>query len=189
MTINVTCDCGKTYQLSDDMAGKRGKCKECGNSIEIPSGENISAAPVPSIAANAGMQESLNSWDDVRTFILSEFSGSVQDEDVNSVTVVKYWDNDRGQMVVIRSIMSESGSPWISIISPVGILPAEILPRVCELLNENVCGALIKLGDRYWIRHSMPVGNTSKDEVLFPLDVVAWAADDLEMTFVGGDAQ
>jgi hypothetical protein len=189
MTIFVTCECGKVYQLSDNKAGKRATCKKCGNSLQIPNAGEVSDAPVPSTGDNSGKHESLNSWDDVRAFILSEFSGSIQDDDGESLTIVKSWEDGRGQMVIVSSIESKTGVPWIAIKSPVGILPVEILPRVCESLSGKVCGGLIKLGDRYWIRYSMPIGDTSQDELVFPLENVAGIADVLEETYVGGDAQ
>ena len=36
MPISVTCDCGKGYRVSDDKAGKRFKCRECGTLLEVP---------------------------------------------------------------------------------------------------------------------------------------------------------
>jgi hypothetical protein len=56
-------------------------------------------------------------------------------------------------------------------------------------LSDKVCGGLVKFGDRYWVRHSMPIGDTSHDELIFPIDVVSAVADTLEETFVGGDDQ
>lgn len=37
MAISVSCDCGKQYKFSDDKAGKRFKCKACGELVTIPS--------------------------------------------------------------------------------------------------------------------------------------------------------
>jgi len=36
MTILVTCDCGKNYRVSDDKAGRRFKCRECGTLLQVP---------------------------------------------------------------------------------------------------------------------------------------------------------
>ena len=186
--IFVKCDCGKSYQLSNDKAGKRLKCRGCGNPVTIPNLKEDEVSQAKSSSKSSG-QESLDSWDDVRAFILSKYSGSIQDDHGESLTILKFWDDGRSQMVIISSGASQSGVPWICIKSPVGILPVEILPRVCELLSEKVCGGLIKFGERYWVSQSMPIGNTSQDELVCPLDVVASVADTLEEAFVGGDAQ
>jgi hypothetical protein len=34
--IEFTCACGKEYKVKDEMAGRRGKCKECGAEIRVP---------------------------------------------------------------------------------------------------------------------------------------------------------
>ena len=39
MAITVSCDCGKTYRVGDDKAGKKIKCKDCGAVLAVPSGE------------------------------------------------------------------------------------------------------------------------------------------------------
>lgn len=35
--MSVTCSCGKHYQVPEQLAGKRLKCKQCGGPIEVPS--------------------------------------------------------------------------------------------------------------------------------------------------------
>jgi hypothetical protein len=36
MPIDVQCGCGKTFQVPDTMAGKRGRCKACGAVLVVP---------------------------------------------------------------------------------------------------------------------------------------------------------
>lgn len=36
MPINVQCPCGKQFRVRDELAGRRGKCSECGASVNIP---------------------------------------------------------------------------------------------------------------------------------------------------------
>jgi hypothetical protein len=36
MSIEVSCDCAMTYRLPDRFAGKRARCRECGDSIRVP---------------------------------------------------------------------------------------------------------------------------------------------------------
>ena len=47
MPIPVQCqNCGKSMKVKDDMAGKRGKCPQCGSVIEVPmAGPPPQAAP------------------------------------------------------------------------------------------------------------------------------------------------
>src|SRR5438105_2234896 len=49
MSIKVGCiQCGKVYQVDDRFAGKKAKCKACGNVLEVPA-----AAPRPAVNAAA----------------------------------------------------------------------------------------------------------------------------------------
>jgi len=46
MAIQVRCDCGKEYSLSDDMAGRKVRCKSCREIIRVPE-LNDAAMPMP----------------------------------------------------------------------------------------------------------------------------------------------
>jgi hypothetical protein len=51
MSIQVSCaGCGKSYRVDDRFAGKRAKCKACGNEMLVPA----AAAAAPRVAAGAG---------------------------------------------------------------------------------------------------------------------------------------
>lgn len=55
MAIAVTCQCGKTYSVPESMAGKRAKCKVCGEAILIPAEEVLvpTAAEEPALPMTA----------------------------------------------------------------------------------------------------------------------------------------
>ncbi len=36
MPISVICGCGKAFSVPDNLAGRRGRCKACGLTVEIP---------------------------------------------------------------------------------------------------------------------------------------------------------
>lgn len=40
MAISVSCDCGKTYRVGDDKAGKKIKCKDCGAVLAVPADDD-----------------------------------------------------------------------------------------------------------------------------------------------------
>jgi hypothetical protein len=44
MSIHFTCSCGKEYQVKDELAGKRAKCKRCGETIRVPRQDEDSPA-------------------------------------------------------------------------------------------------------------------------------------------------
>ena len=47
MTIKVVCECGKTYAVGDDKSGKRFRCKECGETCQVPAPARKAARPKP----------------------------------------------------------------------------------------------------------------------------------------------
>lgn len=56
MAIIATCTCGKQYSLKDELAGRRAKCKACGETFVIaPTGgeEIVDLAPAPEQAASS----------------------------------------------------------------------------------------------------------------------------------------
>ena len=48
MAIRFSCDgCGATFNVPDNFAGKRAKCKKCGAAVQVPAAEAPVAAPTP----------------------------------------------------------------------------------------------------------------------------------------------
>jgi PHP family Zn ribbon phosphoesterase len=46
MTIATTCQCGKKYQVKEELAGRRVKCPACGMTLTIPGGGVAKPQPV-----------------------------------------------------------------------------------------------------------------------------------------------
>jgi len=63
MSIRIECNCGKTYQVKETLAGRSAKCKSCGNVIHIPT-KNTPDAPDTSqkiqFKCQCGKQYSVN---------------------------------------------------------------------------------------------------------------------------------
>lgn len=62
MTIRVTCECGKSYRVADQHAGKVTRCKACGAALQIPTADGEgnamqqSSLPVAQIVSDATQQ-------------------------------------------------------------------------------------------------------------------------------------
>lgn len=54
-TIKFACECGKAYKVPDKFAGKRVKCKNCGETVAVPS----ASEPISSARAAAVSQRSV----------------------------------------------------------------------------------------------------------------------------------
>jgi F0F1-type ATP synthase assembly protein I len=49
MPIKVICECGKTYAVGEDKRGKRFRCKECGETCQVPAPKRKAARPKPEL--------------------------------------------------------------------------------------------------------------------------------------------
>lgn len=50
MPIRVNCECGKSFAVADQYAGKKGKCPGCGHVVQVPAGA-VAAVGASSIGA------------------------------------------------------------------------------------------------------------------------------------------
>ncbi|GBU26766.1 hypothetical protein R84B8_00278 [Treponema sp. R8-4-B8] len=127
------------------------------------------------------------SWDQVKNFIRSNYK--VQNDEGDFFKMVFDLSNDRTQMVFVQKVQTKQNGIWIQISSPVGIIGQEKMNKALETLNDKVCGGLVKIGDKHFVRHCMPIDDMSLDEFAVPLTFITSSADDLEKKFVGGDEQ
>lgn len=56
MAISLTCRCGRRFHLKDELAGKRGKCPDCGALLSIPNAPVARVAAVPAAVSAAPEQ-------------------------------------------------------------------------------------------------------------------------------------
>jgi hypothetical protein len=58
MSIEVACQCGKTFKAKDEHAGLKSKCPSCGGIINIPKA-HLAPPPIPDGVGIADLQEGL----------------------------------------------------------------------------------------------------------------------------------
>jgi hypothetical protein len=55
--IKFSCDCGKAYKVQEEFAGKKVRCKQCGESIVVPSAsESVSSARAEAVSQRSVLQ-------------------------------------------------------------------------------------------------------------------------------------
>ena len=57
MTIEVVCRCGKVMHAPSEYAGKRGRCKACGLTFQIPGPDDDVSSVEPSASAEYAVSE------------------------------------------------------------------------------------------------------------------------------------
>jgi len=124
-------------------------------------------------------------WGQVKDFVRSLYP--LQKEEEDFFNLVFDLGNNRTQLVNVFKSQSKKGDIWIQICSPVGIIKQDKINNALEDVSEAVCGGLIKINEKHFVRHCMPIDDLSKEEFILPLVYVTSMADDLEEKYVGGD--
>ncbi|MCS5699337.1 hypothetical protein NZK32_09830 [Cyanobium sp. FGCU-52] len=125
-------------------------------------------------------------WRDLQAFIRSNYKIS---EDTDDFFIILFeLGNLRSQLAFIQLVKGNSGATeWVQISSPVGDIPLENINDALERLDDKLCGGLVKIGTRHFVRHNLQLDDLSIDEFVVPLKVVVSSADELEGAFIGGD--
>jgi hypothetical protein len=124
-------------------------------------------------------------WNDLKLFIRGNYKITEEKDDL----IVLLFDlgNLRSQLALIHHVISENNVHWVQISSPVGEIPLDSLNYALEKLDNRICGGLVKIGARHFVRHNLQLGDLSIDEFTVPLRVIVGTADELESGYVGGD--
>jgi hypothetical protein len=69
----------------------------------------------------------------------------------------------------------------------VGEISLDSLNDALENLDDALCGGLVKIGEKHFVRHNLQLDDLSVEEFTVPLMVVTNKADELESRYVGGD--
>jgi ribosomal protein S27E len=134
MAISVSCDCGRSYQVTAKHAGKRFRCKSCGEKVTVPS------------RSGRGRAKSRPAQDDFEDFGEDEFEDYV-DDSYASEDDYSYPPASRPQRGSSkrRSKRRRKGMP-ISVIVALGcegiLIAFNLLSMVGNLATLN-CGAVL----------------------------------------------
>jgi hypothetical protein len=125
------------------------------------------------------------SWNAVKDFLKKNYT-NVQDNDT-SVSFTVGWNDGRSQLVIALVQTNNAGEEWLSLNSPVGAISTAKLNAALESIGEYICGGLVKIGEKHFVRHAAPMADLSEQELLAPLNNITTTADEIEKEFVGGD--
>jgi len=124
-------------------------------------------------------------WEDVKGFIRSNYK--LQKDDGDYFKMVFDVTDTRSQLIFIQKFTTKNENVWMQISSPVGVISSNNLNKALELLNDTVCGGLVKIGEKHFVRHCMPIADLSAEELTDPIHFIVNSADELEAKFVGDD--
>ena len=125
-------------------------------------------------------------WKDLSKYINNNYE--IKEEKEGFISMVIDLGNLRSQMVFIQSVRESEDSNWIEILSPIGDIPLERINEVLTKIEDKLCGGLVRIGEKHYIRHNMPIDDLSIKEFTQPLRIVTNIADQFEDEYVGDDS-
>jgi len=124
-------------------------------------------------------------WKQIKDFIRSNYS--LQEDEGDFFQMTFEVDNSRTQVVFIQKTKSASGILWVQISSPIGFIEDDEINDALEMLNDKICGGMVKIGERHFIRECMPIDDLSPEQFVAVLEIVVGVADEMEERFIGTD--
>ena len=108
-------------------------------------------------------------WQDVKEYLKNNYT--VQDEGdgyINIILSYKSYKDGRNQVVMIKKMISID-QIWLHILSPIGNIKQDDLDIALEILFKGNCGGLVKDGDTYFVKDTMPIAHLSIEELVDPI--------------------
>ncbi|WP_233576312.1 hypothetical protein [Saccharopolyspora rhizosphaerae] len=142
-------------------------------------------------------------WEDLSTFIRSEYLPAPEDDDDDleeepeyriiefsdeEIRILVEYEDDRSQIVIVARERLDDSEDWVQVVSVIGRADQVDLHEVLAELGQTsvVCGAVL-IGEHLVLRHAVPLLNLDINEFVDPLNFVAETADHLEEVFFRED--
>ena len=125
------------------------------------------------------------SWEDLKTYIRKNYK--IKDQEENLISLVFDLQNFRSQQIFIQKLENNDGEVWVKFVSPIGKLSSEDLDETLESLGDKLCRGMIKIGDTYFISHSIQIDDLSTSNFKRGMHIVMNMADAFERKYIGED--
>ena len=124
-------------------------------------------------------------WKQIKDFIRSNFK--LQEDEGDFFQLTFELENNRTQLVFIQKIKSQNGEIWLQISSPIGLIEDDEINDALEMLNDKICGGMVKIGEKHFIRECLPIDDLSPEQFVAIMEIVFGIADEMEEHFTGTD--
>lgn len=126
-------------------------------------------------------------WKQIKDFLRGNFNIAEDTGDMFKL-IFSVDGDDRSQVIFIEKIKSQNRDLWVELSSPVGVIEEDEINDALEILDNTMCGGMVKKGNLHFVRHCMPIDNVDGDDFVAIMSVIVGVADKLEERFVGGDS-
>jgi hypothetical protein len=124
-------------------------------------------------------------WKQIKDFIRSNYK--LQEDDGDFFQMTFDIDDNRSQVVFIQKVKSQSGAIWLQMSSPIGLIEDDEINDALEMLNEKICGGMVKIAEKHFIRECLPIDDLSPEQFVAIMEIVIGVADEMEERFIGSD--
>jgi|TergutMp193P3_1026864.scaffolds.fasta_scaffold364625_1 1,2-phenylacetyl-CoA epoxidase PaaB subunit len=124
-------------------------------------------------------------WKQIKDFIRSNYK--LQEDEGDFFQMLFELEEDRSQMIFVQKIKSEAGDIWVQISSPIGTIEDDEIDDALEMMNDKLCGGMVKIGERHFVRQNMLIDDLSPEQFVTLMQIVMNAADEMEQRFIGSD--
>jgi hypothetical protein len=124
-------------------------------------------------------------WKQIKDFIRSNYNLQVDEGDF--FQMVFEVDDNRSQIVFIQKAKSQAGAIWLQICSPIGAIEDDEINDALEMLNDKICGGMVKIEDQHFIRECLPIDDLSPEQFVTVMEIIIGVADEMEECFIGSD--
>jgi hypothetical protein len=131
------------------------------------------------------MEENMKSWHEVKDFIKSKYP--IKSEEEKSLFINFTTTENRSHLVQIFLFNSKFFGEWVSILSPIGNIPAAKVGEALTALDILPIGGIVKSGNDYALRDSMRLSEATPNRLIEEIELIVTSADYFEDSFIGVD--
>jgi hypothetical protein len=124
-------------------------------------------------------------WKQIKDFIRNNYK--LQEDEGDFFQMTFELEDNRSQVVFIQKTKSQNGAIWIQLSSPVGLIEDDEINDALEMLNDKICGGMVKIAERHFIRECMSIDDLSPEQFVSIMEIIVGVADEMEERFVGND--
>jgi hypothetical protein len=124
-------------------------------------------------------------WKQIKDFIRNNYK--LQEDEGDFFQMTFDIDDNRSQLIFIQKMKSQNGAIWLQMSSPIGLIEDDEINDALEMLNEKICGGMVKIGEKHFIRECLPIDDLSPEQFVAIMEIVLGVADEMEERFIGSD--
>lgn len=123
-------------------------------------------------------------WKAIKEYMKKNYNAEIEEK---FATVHYPTFGNRTQEVLLAVVEEPNGEKWVQFLSPISAHYEVEIKKLLDYAGQFTCGGVVLLNGRLYLKHAVPIDDLTEDELVKPMQKIAYAADELEMKFLGRD--